>query len=267
MSDQTCRKTDKETLRPTPTQERERERVLWCCRTLYNAALQQRITAWTRCHVSLTRSQQEAELKAIREAMPEYAAIPSHVRHDVLARLDTTYQAFFRRVQAGAGGCRRVQAGAGGCRRASGRGARASGGASAPTRSPTRRTATAPGWRTAVWCCRRSDASPWGGPGRCSRPVQGSIKTVTVAREADGWYICCSCAEGPTQPLALTGRETGIDVGLKVLLITAEGQSVANPRHYRTAERALKTAQQRVSRRTKGSHRRRKAVRGVARTH
>jgi hypothetical protein len=170
-------------------------------------------------------------------------------------------------LPAGAGGCRRVQAGAGGCRRASGRGARASGGASAPTRSPTRRTATAPGWRTAVWCCRRSDASPWGGPGRCSRPVQGSIKTVTVAREADGWYICCSCAEGPTQPLALTGRETGIDVGLKVLLITAEGQSVANPRHYRTAERALKTAQQRVSRRTKGSHRRRKAVRGVARTH
>jgi len=34
--------------------------------------------------------------------MPEYAAIHSHVLQDVLARLDQTYQAFFRRVQRGA---------------------------------------------------------------------------------------------------------------------------------------------------------------------
>jgi putative transposase len=80
MSQQsTCRKTYKEKLRPTPTQERQLEEVLWRCRTLYNTALEQRITAWGRCHVSLTRFQQEAELKAIREAFPDYAAIHSHV--------------------------------------------------------------------------------------------------------------------------------------------------------------------------------------------
>ena len=44
---------------------------------------------------------QEAELKAIRAEFPEYAAIHSHVLQDVLARLDKTYQAFFRRIQAG----------------------------------------------------------------------------------------------------------------------------------------------------------------------
>jgi putative transposase len=99
---------------------------------------------------------------------------------------------------------------------------------------------------------------------RWSRPVQGSIKTVTISKEADGWYVCCSCIEVPTQPLPLTGRETGIDVGLKVFLITAAGDSVANPRHYRTAERALKQAQQRVSRRKKGSKRHRKAVQALA---
>jgi putative transposase len=105
MSEQTtrptCHKTYKEKLRPTATQERALEQVVWCCRTLYNTALEQRITAWQRCHVSLTRSQQEAELKAIRAAFPEYVAIHSHVLHDVLAHLDTTYQAFFRRAQAG----------------------------------------------------------------------------------------------------------------------------------------------------------------------
>jgi putative transposase len=95
------RKTFKEKLRPTPQQERELEVVLWRCRTLYNTALEQRVTAWQRCHVSVSRFQQEAELKDLRAVFPEYAAIHSHVLQDVLARLDKTYQAFFRRLKAG----------------------------------------------------------------------------------------------------------------------------------------------------------------------
>src|SRR5215471_13410116 len=102
MSEQTtCRKTYKEKLKPTPTQERALEHVLGRCRMLYNTALEQRITAWQRCHVSLTRYQQEAELKEIRAESPDYAALHSHVLQDVVARLDKTYQAFFRRVQNG----------------------------------------------------------------------------------------------------------------------------------------------------------------------
>ncbi|HEV2462073.1 MAG TPA: transposase [Ktedonobacterales bacterium] len=98
---ETVSKTFKEKLRPTPGQERVLDGVLWHCRTLYNVALEQRITAWQRCHVSVSRYEQEAELKAIREEFPEYAALHSHVLQDVLARLDRTYQAFFRRVQRG----------------------------------------------------------------------------------------------------------------------------------------------------------------------
>jgi putative transposase len=100
-----------------------------------------------------------------------------------------------------------------------------------------------------------------------SRPIEGTIKTVIVSKEAAGWYVCCSCAEVPTQPLPLTERETGIDVGLKVFLITAQDEPVPNPRHYRTAERALKKAQRRVSRRKQGSTRRRKAFRVLAKRH
>lgn len=109
MSEQTVaiarrgRKTFKEKLRPTPQQERVLDEVLWRCRALYNTALEQRITAWQRCHITVSRFQQEAELKAIRAEFPEYAAIPSHVLQDVLARLDKTYQAFFRRLSRGAG--------------------------------------------------------------------------------------------------------------------------------------------------------------------
>jgi putative transposase len=100
-----------------------------------------------------------------------------------------------------------------------------------------------------------------------SRPVEGTIKTVTLSREADGWYVCFSCVEVPTQPLPLTGQETGIDVGLKVFLVTADGEVVENPRHHCRAERELKKAQRRVSRRKKGSKRRRKAVQLLAKRH
>ena len=79
--------------------------------------------------------------------------------------------------------------------------------------------------------------------------------------------MCFSCAEVPTQPLPLTGQETGIDVGLTVFLITAEGKIVENPRHYRTAERELKKAQKRVSQRKQGSNRRKKAVLVLAKKH
>ncbi|HEV2461218.1 MAG TPA: helix-turn-helix domain-containing protein [Ktedonobacterales bacterium] len=68
---QSLRKTFKYKLQPTPEQVRELERVLMRCRHLYNTALEQRITAWQRCHVSVGRYQQEAELKDIRAAFPE----------------------------------------------------------------------------------------------------------------------------------------------------------------------------------------------------
>jgi putative transposase len=247
MTEQTtCHKTYKEKLRPTPTQERALERTLWHCRTLYNAALEQRITAWQRCQVSLTRYQQEAELKAIRAELPEYAAIHSHVLQDVLARLDKTYQAFFRRVANGERpGFPRFH---GRDRYHSftykeyGNGARLDNGALVLAK------------------CGRITV-------RWSRPIAGTIKTVTISKEADGWYVSFSCAQVPVRALPLTGRETGIDVGLTVFLITADGEPTPNPRYYRTAERALKKAQRRVSRRKKGSHRRRKAVRVLAKKH
>jgi putative transposase len=67
--------------------------------------------------------------------------------------------------------------------------------------------------------------------------------------------------------LPRTGKETGIDVGLKVFIITADSQSVANPRHYRTAGKQLKKAQQRVSGRKQRSIRRRKDVKVLAKQH
>src|SRR5215468_8734368 len=202
MEPPTVRKTYKFKLKPKPEQERELGRVLGLCRALYNTALEQRITAWQPARVSVSRVQQEAELKDIRAEFPEYAAIHSHVVQDVLARLDKTYHAFFRRVHNGEqSGFPRFR---GRDRYHSftykeyGNGARLENGALILSKIG----------RIAV---------------RWSRPVAGTVKTVTISKEADGWYVCFSCAEVPTVPLPLTGRKTGIDVGLKVFLATADG--------------------------------------------
>src|SRR5215831_1356079 len=247
MSDQTtCRKTFKYKLQPTAEQERELERVVMLCRQLYNVALEQRITAWERCHLSVSWYQQAAELKAIRAEFPEYAAIHSHVLQDVLARLDRTYQAFFRRVQRGEkAGFPRFQ---GRDRFHSftykeyGNGAPLDNGSLILSKIG----------RISV---------------RWSRPLQGTPKTVTISREADGWYVAISCAEVPVQPLPPTGQETGIDLGIEAFATLSDGQRILTPGCSRRAERYLATCQRRIARRKRGSQRRRKAVNLLARAH
>jgi IS605 OrfB family transposase len=198
------------------------------------------------CGVCVNSFQQKLQLKDIRAELPEYAAIHSHVLQDVLARLDKAFQAFFRRVKAGQEpGYPRFH---GRNRYHSftyfefGNGARLDNGFLVLSKIG----------RIAV---------------RWSRPIAGKPKTVTMSREADGWYCCFSCQDVPMQALPPTGQETGIDLGLESFLTTADGTQVENPRHYRQAQAALRRAQRRVSRRRRGSHRRRKAVALLARKH
>ena len=185
-NEQTVRKTYKYKLKPTPEQERELGRVLGLCRWLYNTALEQRITAWQRARVSVSRYQQEAELRTFAPRCQSTPPSTRHVLQDVLARLDKTYQAFFRRVQAGEkAGFPRYQ---GRDRWHSftykefGNGATLDNGFLVLSKIG----------RIAV---------------RWSRPLEGTPKTVTISQEADGWYVCFSCADVPVQPLA--GDRTG----------------------------------------------------------
>jgi putative transposase len=182
--------------------------------------------------------------------MPEYAAIHSHVLQDVLARLEKTYQAFFRRVKAGqTPGFPRFH----GQERYNsftykefGNGARLDG-----ILDNGFIVLSKIGRMVVRW----------------SRPLEGTPKSVTISREADGWYVCISCADVPTQPLEPTGQETGIDLGLESFATLADGTMIHNPRCYRKAERRLKTAQRKVARRKKGSNRRCKAVKLLAKAH
>src|SRR5215471_11815396 len=61
-----------------------------------------------------------------------------------------------------------------------------------------------------------------------------------------------------------TGKQVGIDVGLKSFYTDSEGQTVANPRYLRKAEKKLKRLHRRVSRKKKGSKNRKKAIKRLA---
>jgi putative transposase len=94
------------------------------------------------------------------------------------------------------------------------------------------------------------------------------IKTATITRKADGWYVTLSLQDDsvPTlNPELDPDKAVGIDVGLKEFLVTSEGEAVAIPQHYRRRQRRLKRLSRSVSRKRKGSNNRRKAVEKLAR--
>jgi putative transposase len=251
MEEQSIRKTYKYRLKPTPEQAGMIEHTLMLCRHVYNAAVGERREAWRMRGITLTYYQQKAELPGIKEAMPEYGEVNAQVLQDVVLRVDRAFQALFRRAQAGEGGKKP------GYPRFHGRdryhsftypqvgehgGARLDNGFLVLSKIG----------RVAV---------------RWSRPIEGMPKTVTLSREADGWYACFSCAEVPTQPLEPTSQETGIDLGLESFATLADGTMIHNQRCYRKAEAYLRRCQRRVARRKKGSNRRKKAVKLLAKAH
>jgi putative transposase len=93
------------------------------------------------------------------------------------------------------------------------------------------------------------------------------IKRVRVVRRADGYYVQFSIDQERNEQHEPTNRMLGIDVGLTHFYTDSEGSKVENPRFLRKAEKALKRVQKRVSRRTKGSRNRLKAIKQLGRTH
>ncbi|EFH86602.1 RNA-guided endonuclease InsQ/TnpB family protein [Ktedonobacter racemifer] len=99
-----------------------------------------------------------------------------------------------------------------------------------------------------------------------TRPIP-AITRVRLIRRADGYYAqFCIQAQRRVEHVP-TGKQVGIDVGLKAFFTDSEGNTVENPRHYRKAENRLKRLQRRLSRKQKKSKNRKKARQAVAYAH
>jgi putative transposase len=220
---------------------------------LYNAALQERREAWAHTSKTSVRyGDQSVQLRAIREGCEDQAMWSFTSQQQTLRRLDKAFQAFFRRVKAGqTPGFPRF-------------------------RAHTRFNSV--DFRHGDGIKYVDVRTGWGdlyvkGAGhvkvRTHRPLPDSAKLghVSVKREGSGrrakWFLVLivDVADIPLEP---TGHNVGIDVGVVSYLTTSDGEQVENPRYRAAAARRLAVAQRNLSRKKRGSRRRKKAVEHVA---
>jgi putative transposase len=93
------------------------------------------------------------------------------------------------------------------------------------------------------------------------RPLEGTIKTVTVSMTTTGKYyasILCDIQKEP-QLVKEIDKVVGIDVGLHDIFVTSDGLTTGNPRFLKRASTNLRQKQKKLSRTVKGSKRRKKA--------
>jgi putative transposase len=240
------RKAFKYRLYPTNDQEQALAKMLDTHRHLYNRALAERKTAWEEQQESVSYGQQSAHLKDDRTTNHYLAATNFSSCQATLRRLDKAFQAFFRRLK----------------------------------------SSEAPGYPRFKGQNRFDTVEfPAYGDGckldgsmvyfqhigqikvKLHRPVEGTVKTVSFKREADGWHVVFSCELPDTDVAPSPLPATGIDLGLKMFLVTADGRQIAPPRYYRKAQAALRRSQRAVARKQKGSKRRKKAIKVLAKQH
>lgn len=246
------------------------KKLIWTltrCRELYNAALSERKDAYqpfVRVSViegsertvaammiagktinPLSFYNQKRDLVEIKEVRPEYQDIASHVLQDVLHRLDKAFAAFFRRLQNGeTPGYPRFKG---------------------PNRYTSFMYPDGAGWKLEENILHLSKIGK--AKIRLHRPVEGKIKTVTIKREGEHWYVIFACEVAVPEGLPVSCEDVGIDLGVTHLATLSNGEMIEHPRYYRKAEKTLARRQQAVSRKKWGSHRRTRAGKLVGKAH
>lgn len=221
-------------LYPTKAQAEFLQNQLGEACDLYNAALQERRDAWKTCRKSINYCDQANQLKAMRaEGLIGLANFSCC--QNVLRRLDQTFQAFFARCQRGDK-------------------------PGFPRFRSFRRydSITFPSYGDG---CRLLDSGKLRIQGaghikvKLHRPVEGEIKTVTIKRDVNHWYVCFSVERAPV-PLPPSAEQIGVDVGLESFAALSDGTEIGNPRHLQCGLARLRRAQRKLSRRKRGSKRR-----------
>lgn len=235
-------------IEPTKSQEATLASWLTLGCELYNAALEERRDAWRKQRVGIGLFSQMSDIPDIRKCRDEFTRIPVKVMRGWLRRLDRSFASFFSRLATGArGGFPRFKS---------------------RSRFDTVEIDDLGGCKLIVSGGNRIHIPMLGKVKlKQHRPTLGTPKSMRVVRDGSRWTVVIQCADVPSNPLSPAGHDVGIDLGINVLAMASDGEPFKNPHALRAAQLELARAQRRVSRRKRGSHRRRKAVRILARKH
>jgi putative transposase len=103
------------------------------------------------------------------------------------------------------------------------------------------------------------------------RCFEGTLKTATISKSCiHKYFISITVEDGKEAPVkqAFSDNTTvGVDVGIKDFAVLSTGEKVENPKYLKTSLQTLKVLQKQVSRKVKGSNRRKKAIKRLAKLH
>ena len=104
---------------------------------------------------------------------------------------------------------------------------------------------------------------------RWSRPLGDAARptTVTVSKDTAGRYFVSILVEEDIAPRVPVNKVVGLDLGLKSMVVTSDGEAIGNPKFFARESAKLARAQRRLCKKNKGSRNREKARRKVARIH
>lgn len=224
---------------------RKAERQLALCAELYNAALEERREAWKQC-IAVNYFSQSAQMPGLKIDRPEFREIGSQVLLDVLKRVDFAFQGFFRRVRTGQ--------------------------TPGYPRFRSYRRYSSLTFRRGCGCKLTGRRLTLQGIGTAklflSRPIEGTVKTVTLRRDQCGdWWATFSCVAVANDILPEAGANIGIDLGLSSFIATSDGEVVANPRPLIAEDAKRRRVQRSISKQKKGGSGRRKRGVILARQH
>lgn len=241
-------------LYPTPKQSLALDALLRSHQQLYNAALEERISAWSKARKSISYADQCKSLTQLRADLPEWALANCSSQQMTLRRLNKAFQAFFRRVKAG----------------------------QEPGFPRFKSLARFPGfsfkghgdgWRFTPGADWRHGSLRLSGVGQIRARGQsrqgGEIRASDLLHKDGCWYLSLTVAVA--QPVReRTGHgamayDWGVDTFLSGITHSGQTVSLENPRWWGQAKDEIVALQQAVSlKANRRSNRRKKAVRRLA---
>lgn len=213
-------------------------------RALYNAALEERVDAYRKTGKSRSWPDQCKALTELRTD-PDFCAFPVSLQRWPLKKVDLAFQAFFRRLKSKDG------------------------------------KAGFPRFRGVDWfnSFGFSNAGGWKVDGRrlymkgigrvalhLHRPLPSQPLSCQISRDGKGWVALLVC-EVAAEPLAATGRQVGIDLGITSFIAMSDGQAVPGFKAGRRAQAETRRRSRALARCKRGSKNRRKAKARLLRHH
>lgn len=245
--------------RPTAAQHVQLAAVLRDQRHLYNAALEERISAWKR-GLSIGMNDQTRSLTKIRAFDPVYGGVPYDVSKWTLKRLDDAMKAFFRRAKARAGhaGFPRFR----GAGRWSSFGFHQRGGLRLVRDKLLFSSGLTGGLRLKA---------------HRTLPEGAVLKSAVFTREGRHWRVALTVECQPPEQHTRLENACGVDVGVEALATLSDGTRFENARPRASRARELRRTARALARCRRNSRRRQKVrarfaaaqrkVRNARRTH